>query len=87
MNEYDDFRDIDKILARAGVATRSAEDEYFDSLDEADTQSPIVFPVVETFTRTIHYHYKHATVTKVERVITSARRNVEVHIYTGGKTK
>lgn len=77
MNSINDFTQLDWLLNQVETASPSAEDEYFERLDE----QKVFFPAGKTYTRTVHYHYKHHTITKTEKVIISTRRNTVVHIY------
>lgn len=78
MDTINDFSQLDWLLNQVQNASPSAEDEYFTRIDE----QTIYFPTGKRFTRTVHYHTKHHTITKTESVITNLRRNSVIHFYT-----
>lgn len=80
MTNINDFQLLEWLLAQSGETSPSAEDEYFALADEQETQ-PTFFPATTTVTRTTIHHYRHATITKTERIITNRRQNIVVHVY------
>jgi len=81
MNTINNFSQLEVLVAQGHNASPSAEDQYLTQVDEQAELAQIHFPEGERFTRTVHHHYNLATVTVVERIITSARRNSIIHIY------
>jgi hypothetical protein len=81
MNSTNNFSQLELLVAQGHNASPSAEDQYLTQVDEQAELAPIHFPVGERYTRTVHHHYRLATITVVERVITSARRNSTIHVY------
>ena len=79
MTAINDFQLLEWLLAQSGETSPSAEDEYFALIDDEPATPHL--PLTTTVTRTTVHHYRHATITKTERIITNRRQNVVVHIY------
>ena len=79
MTSINDFNQLEWLLAQSGETSPSAEDEYFALID--DEQETPHLPLATTVTRTTVHHYRHATITKTERIITNRRQNTTVHVY------
>lgn len=79
MTTINDFQLLDWLLSQSGNVAPSAEDEYFDQVD--DQPDPILMPVTTRVKRTTFHHYRHHTVITTESLITNRRQDVVVHIY------
>jgi hypothetical protein len=79
MTSINDFNQLEWLLAQSGETSPSAEDEYFALIDD-EPETPHL-PLTTTVTRTTVHHYRHATITKTERIITNRRQNTTVHVY------
>lgn len=82
MKTINDFQLIKELIHEIPTESPSAEDEFFTRLEEQHELNSTLSDInLTTVTRTTVHHYRHATVVKVERLITSTRRNSEIHIY------
>lgn len=81
MTTINDFQLLDWLLAQSGQVSQSAEDQYFTQVAEQEEAQPILLPATTRVKRTVVHHYRHATITKTEEVITNRRQDVVVHIY------